>query len=78
MTEATSMAARKQSPNFFEREADGSVRIRFRLGPEEATMIEEAAGSTPLMVWLHRTLSETARRQVEAAREKRPPVGPPE
>lgn len=74
-----SNAARKpqQSPHFFHRESDGSVRLRIRFDGDEASLFEEAAGDTPIMVWIHRTLGEAARRQVKAARETRPRVAPP-
>lgn len=71
-------AARKHSPHFFARESDGSVRLRIRFENEEASLFEEAAGETPVMVWLHRTLGEAARRQVKEARSKRSKIAPPE
>lgn len=49
------------SPHFFRREADGSVRLRIRFTPEEASLIEEAAGETPLMLYIHRVLNDRAR-----------------
>jgi hypothetical protein len=72
--------ARKQtpSPHFFTREPDGSVRLRHRLNSEEASLIEEAAGSTPLMIWIHRALNEAARRDISLARQSRPATPPPE
>lgn len=74
------MADKKtQSPRFFIRdEGDGTVRLRIRLSPELASLIEEAAGTTDLIAWMLETLEEGARRQVEEARSRRPPVGPPE
>lgn len=68
---------RKHSPSFFMREPDGSVRLRVRFSNEEASLFEEAAGETPVMIWLHRTLGEAARRQVREQRKRRPKVGPP-
>jgi serine acetyltransferase len=62
------------SPHFFKREADGSVRLRIRFTPEEAAAIEEAAGETPLLLYIHRVLAERAkyhirkREEVERAR----------
>lgn len=70
-------APRKHSPHFFNREPDGTVRLRIRLEPEEASLFEEAAGDTPVMLWLHRTLEAAARRQVEKQRAERPKVAPP-
>ncbi len=67
----------KQSPHFFAREADGSVRLRIRFQSEEASMIEEAAGSTPVMVWLHQTIKDAARLEVEKQREARKNIAPP-
>lgn len=49
------------SPHFFKREADGSVRLRVRFTPEEASLIEEAAGETPLLLYIHRVLGDRAR-----------------
>jgi hypothetical protein len=69
---------KRQSPHFFMREGDGSVRLRIRLSPEEASRIEEAAGTTPLLSWIHQTLQDAARRQVQSERDQRPPVGPPD
>lgn len=68
---------RQSSPHFFMREGDGSVRLRIRLTGDEASQIEEAAGTTPLLTWIHQTLAAAARRQVRSARGQRPPVGPP-
>ena len=61
----------KQSPHFFAREDDGSVRLRIRFLPDEASMIEEAAGATPLMTWIHQTLSKNAKDEVARQRESR-------
>jgi hypothetical protein len=64
----------RMSPHFFKREADGSVRLRIRFTPEEAAAIEEAAGETPLLLYIHRVLAERAkyhirkREEVERAR----------
>lgn len=69
--------ARKHSPHFFNREADGTVRLRIRFNSDEAALMEEAAGDTPVMVWLHRTLTAAANRQVKEARRKRGKVDPP-
>lgn len=49
------------SPHFFKRENDGSVRLRVRFTPEEASLIEEAAGETPLLLYIHRVLNDRAR-----------------
>ena len=68
---------RKHSPSFFNREPDGTVRLRIRFDSEEAALFEEAAGETPVMVWLHRTLTTEAKRQVRAARRQRGKVDPP-
>lgn len=68
---------KKHSPNFFAREDDGSVRLRLRFDGDEASLFEEAAGDTPVMLWLHRTLSNAAHRQVDARR-KKVDVAPPE
>lgn len=70
--------SRRHSKHFLAREDDGSVRLRMRFTGEEASLFEEAAGDTPIMLWMHRTLKEAAKRQVRAARAKRDPVPPPE
>lgn len=67
----------KNSPAFFRREDDGSVRLRIRFDPEEASLYEEAAGTTPVVDWLHATLGAAAREQVDKARrESQPKVAP--
>lgn len=66
------------NPNFFTRAEDGTVRLRIRFESDEASLFEEAAGDTPVMLWLHRTLSSAAKRQVKQQRKSRPQVGPPE
>lgn len=69
----------KVSPHFFRRDPDGSVRIRVRFTPEEAALIEEGAGETPLMLYIHRVLGERARyharkrKEVEEARRRQSP-----
>lgn len=59
----------KLSPHFFRRERDRSVRLRLRLSEEEADLIEEAAGDTPLMLYIHRVLNDRARFHVQKSRE---------
>lgn len=68
---------KKHNPHFFARESDGSVRVRVRFEGEEAALFEEAAGDTPVMVWLHRTLTAAARKEVREARRRQPQVPPP-
>lgn len=58
------------NPHFFKRERDGSVRLRIRFSPEEAAMIEEAAGDTPLLLYIHRVLRERAEFHIRKAQEK--------
>jgi hypothetical protein len=62
---------RPLSPHFFKREADGSVRLRIRFTPEEAALIEEAAGDTPLLLYIHRVLGERARYHIAKAEDER-------
>jgi hypothetical protein len=66
----------KPSAHFFTREADGSVRLRIRFTPEEASKMEEAAGTTPLLHWIHRSLDEQAEADIAEARATRPKVRP--
>lgn len=63
------MSKTKLSPHFFRRENDRSVRLRLRLSEEEADLIEEAAGDTPLMLYIHRVLNDRARFHVQRSRE---------
>lgn len=62
----------RHNPHFFVREPDGFVRIRLRLTAEEASLIEEAAGSVPLMIYIKRVLAQTSRQHIKRAREGRP------
>lgn len=57
------------SPHFFRRERDRSVRLRLRLSEEEADLIEEAAGDTPLLLYIHRVLNDRARFHAQKSRE---------
>lgn len=57
------------SPSFFRREDDRSVRLRLRLSEEEADLIEEAAGDTPLLLYIHRVLNDRARYHIAKSRE---------
>lgn len=50
----------RKSAHFFSRERDGSARFRIRLTPELASLVEEAAGETPLMLYMNRVLKERA------------------
>lgn len=68
--------ADKKSPHFFDREPDGSVRLRLRFTEDEASLIEEAAGKTPLIPWLHGAINDAASRAAEEARSTRPKVAP--
>lgn len=68
MTQPDRPAKRERSAHFFEREGDGSVRLRIRFTAEEADLIEEAAGDTPLLLYIHRVLGERARYHAAQAR----------
>jgi hypothetical protein len=48
-----------------------------RFTGEEAAMFEEAAGNTPVMLWMHRVLKDAAAKQVKADRAKRQAEVPP-
>lgn len=67
---------RKLNPRFFEREPGGSVRLRIRLTADDASLVEEAAGSTPLVRWIHNAITQAAHRDVTAAREAWPDEPP--
>ena len=68
---------KKHNPFFFHREPDGTVRVRLRFTAEEAAQFEEAAGTTPVVTWMHQVLGDTAREEIEEQRRRRPRVGPP-
>lgn len=78
MAQPVPMPSVGKSPYFFERDRDGSVRLRLRLSPEEASLIEEAAGTVPLMSWIYRTLSTEASARVEENRAALADISPPE
>ncbi len=61
----------RKSPHFFVREDDGSVRLRIRFTPDEADLIEEGAGDTPLLAYIHRQIMDRARLHAERARRQR-------
>lgn len=69
--------ARQHSKHFLAREGDGSVRLRMRFTGDEASLFEEAAGDTPVMLWIHRALKQAATQQVKADRARRQAMIPP-
>jgi hypothetical protein len=50
----------RHNPYLFDQEYDGSVRLSIRFSSAEASLIEQAAGDTQLMVWLRPTINDTA------------------
>lgn len=70
--------AGKVTPHFFRRDAHGAAVVRLKFRPAEASLYEEAAGDTPVIVWLHKTLNEAARAQVAAARAAGPDLPAPD
>lgn len=56
------------NPFFFKRDSDGSVRVRMRFTREEADIIEEAAGDTPLLPYLYEVINERAEQDAREAR----------
>jgi hypothetical protein len=66
----------EKSPHFFDREPDGSVRLRLRFSEEEANLIEEAAGRTPLIPWIHKAIGVQASHEARKVRRSRPKVRP--
>lgn len=68
---------RSRSAHFFQRENDRTVRLRIRFSDEEATLIEEAAGSTRLVDWITSTVIARAHNEVERIRHDRPTAPPP-
>lgn len=58
----------KPNPHFFQRERDRSVRLRLRFTEEEADLIEEAAGDTPLVAYIHRVLRDRAKYHITQSR----------
>lgn len=71
-----SKPSRRHNPRFLARESDGSARVRMRFLPEEAQLYEEAAGTTPVLDWMHETLRREAEAEVAEARRRRPKVQP--
>ena len=65
------------NPHFIAREENGSARIRIRFTAEEASLIEEAAGSTPVMEWIYQTLNSAAKLQAAENRQQRRKAPPP-
>lgn len=63
------MSKPKFNPHFFRREKDRSVKLRLNLSAEEADLIEEAAGDTPLLLYIHRVLNDRARFHARKSRE---------
>lgn len=57
------------SSHYLIRSDDGSVRLRIRFTPEEATLIEEGAGGTPVMLYIHRVITAAAKRHVRMRQE---------
>lgn len=70
------MPAPQKSPHFFDREPDGSVRLRLRFSEEEANTIEEAAGRSPLIPYILDAVNATAEKDAAEARRSRPKVRP--
>jgi len=65
-------------PRFFIREPDGSPRrLRIRLDPDLAALIEEAAGGDDLLDWMLNRLWDAASSEVDELRLRQPAVGPP-
>lgn len=64
------------NPFFFKRDSDGSVRVRMRFTREEADIIEEAAGDTPLLPYLYEVINERAEQDAQEARLDRARVVP--
>ena len=59
------------SPHFFRRDDNGTARIRLRFSPDEAALIEEAAGKTPLIQYIRKVILSAARTHAERARRER-------
>lgn len=55
-------------PHHFKREKNGSVRLRIRLTLDEASTIEEGAGTTPLMEYMRASLLDAATRHAAKRR----------
>lgn len=65
------------SKHWFHREPDGKVKLRVNLSPDLASLIEEGAGKTPLMLYVHGALRKQATHDVREAR-KLQAAPPPE
>lgn len=69
---------KRPSTHFFARESDGSVRLRIRFDAERASLIEKAAGDTPLLEWIDRVIYEGAVRDARKLEQLSSEVPPPE
>lgn len=67
----------RRSPSFFSRDPDQSVRVRLRFEPQLASLIEEAAGRTPLLSWIYSALEAKALEEVEERTRLRKQIPPP-
>lgn len=62
---------KRLNPYFFRREKDGTVRVRMRFTAQEASVIEEGAGETPIIDYLYRIINSTAAQDAERAQQER-------
>lgn len=65
-TGGTARSLPNSDERYFRRDKRGMVKLRMNLSPEEATLIEEAADGTPLMVYIHRTLISQSKRHIKS------------
>lgn len=63
---------------FFERDREGRAVVRLKFKPEEASLFEEAAGTTPVIVWLYQALNRVAQEDLEEQRLAKAVIPPPE
>ena len=66
----------EKSPHFFDREEDGSVRLRLRFPDDVADLVEEAAGRTPLVSWIQTAVKKQAEQDIKKIRKNRPRLRP--
>lgn len=73
----TSPKQARRSPSFFARDPDQSVRVRLRFEPQLASLIEEAAGRTPLLSWIYAALEAKAQEEVAERAQLLQQIPPP-
>lgn len=72
------MSAATKPARFFERDREGRAVVRMKFTPEEASLIEQAAGTTPVIAWLYQAVNRQAEEDLYELREAQAAIPPPE